>query len=596
MALTLRKIEHRGAARIGIYFPYDQEVCDTLKGIGAKYSMTKKCWYLDYNMENYNQIRANFTDIIIDAPQYYDAAFENTVASPESCNIPPIGFEPSIEEEVLEPPLPATAVTEVDAEHKVPEKGFASKLKLKLAANIGKYWVMQMQYHSQVSRDLLNIKGVYWNNHEKAYLILRHKAVKQKVEAVLLEEGVLPNDYLEFETPKTGDIVTLKVHSENKSQMQVYVPRQFKLVEHIRRFAMARYNSEHQCYLLPATPEVVQALEMHYEADGVKISNQLPGGYLKKENLPNRKRFLLEKAKSHMLDQTPEAGKNLMELLINHLLANNCSDHTISNYGNSFLHFIRDHQYQPPETVDYQQIVKYLGQLMERGLSAASGHMMVNALNYYYRHVMQNPSIVFQLPRPRNEKRIRAVFTMEECQAIFAAISNPKHKLILMITYGAGLRVSEASTLHWRDVLMNEHKIHVKCGKGKKDRMVMLPQTIVRLIEQYRYLYPSEGYVFEGQVKGMPYSVVSIQKIMQNALAKSGLSKKGSVHSLRHSFATHLLDTGTDIRYVQQLLGHKDIHTTMIYSHLSKSSVNQVQSPLDRIIDVQDESDSDKKK
>lgn len=220
---------------------------------------------------------------------------------------------------------------------------------------------------------------------------------------------------------------------------------------------------------------------------------------------------------------------------------------------------------------------------MAKGLKSSVGHNLVNALNYYYRHVLQQRSFSLELPRPKKEKTVRTVFTPEECAAVFDAIDNPKHRLVLMVAYGAGLRVSEVANLKWEDVLLGEHKIHVKCGKGKKDRIVMLPHSLVTLMGHYRALYPSAQYVFEGQFASMPYSTESVQKIMAAAVHKSGLSKKGSVHSLRHSFATHLLDAGTDIRYVQQLLGHTDVRTTMVYSHLSRPLIDRVQSPLDRL-------------
>ena len=153
---------------------------------------------------------------------------------------------------------------------------------------------------------------------------------------------------------------------------------------------------------------------------------------------------------------------------------------------------------------------------------------------------------------------------MEECLIIFNTIENHKHRLLLMLAYGAGLRVAEAVNLKWGDILIAEHKIHVKEGKGKKDRILMLPYALIDLIKNYRKEYPGNNYVFQGQFAGAPYSTRSAQEVMAKALVKSGLDKKGSIHNLRHSFATHLLETGTDIRIIQQLLGHKDIRTTMI--------------------------------
>lgn len=164
-------------------------------------------------------------------------------------------------------------------------------------------------------------------------------------------------------------------------------------------------------------------------------------------------------------------------------------------------------------------------------------------------------------------------------------IDNPKNKLILLIGYGAGLRVSEIVTLEWRDILFSEHKLHIKNAKGKKDRMVMLPYSIVSSLDHYRKLYQPSKYVFEGQFAGEPYSIGSAQQVMRAALKKSGLSKNLTVHTLRHSFATHLLERGTDIRSIQKFLGHASIKTTTIYTHISKMATNKIASPLDRLID-----------
>jgi site-specific recombinase XerD len=246
---------------------------------------------------------------------------------------------------------------------------------------------------------------------------------------------------------------------------------------------------------------------------------------------------------------------------------------------------MRHFDYKDPELVTHSEIVKYLGSLMERGLSATSGHSMVNGLQFYYQQVLGKSSFEICIPRPKKEKKLPSVLTMEECLTIFQSVDNPKHKLLLLIGYGAGLRVSEIVALQWKDILFSEHKIHIKNAKGKKDRMVMLPYSIVQSLEIYRQLYKGTNYVFEGQFAGEPYSTGSVQQVMRAALKKSGLEKKATVHTLRHSFATHLLENGTDIRYIQQFLGHSSIKTTTIYTHLTKGAVDKIQSPLDRLVD-----------
>lgn len=141
----------------------------------------------------------------------------------------------------------------------------------------------------------------------------------------------------------------------------------------------------------------------------------------------------------------------------------------------------------------------------------------------------------------------------------------------------------ELVTLCWADILFDEHKIHIKSGKGKKDRQVMLPYSIVAGLQAYRSLSNSDLYVFEGQYKGEPYSASSVRQIMKRAVTAAGLEKKATPHTLRHSFATHLLEAGTDLRFIQALLGHSSIKTTTIYTHLTKKGVDRIQSPLDRL-------------
>jgi site-specific recombinase XerD len=172
---------------------------------------------------------------------------------------------------------------------------------------------------------------------------------------------------------------------------------------------------------------------------------------------------------------------------------------------------------------------------------------------------------------------------MEECLSIFGQVANPKHRLLLMIGYGAGLRRSEIISLKWEDILFDEHKIHVKQSKGNKDRMVMLPYMIVSFLKDYRKLYPSDDWVFGGQYKGEALSAGTVQAVMRQAVLKAGLEKRATVHTLRHSFATHLLESGTDIRYIQELLGHSSLKTTMIYTHITPKATRKIISPLDQL-------------
>jgi site-specific recombinase XerD len=265
-------------------------------------------------------------------------------------------------------------------------------------------------------------------------------------------------------------------------------------------------------------------------------------------------------------------------------MAQNYSANTIKSYVNSFNLFLRINCYQNPDTLSEMQVVRHLADMTEKGLSPSSLSMLVNALLYYFRTVLKRDSFEIKLPRPRKEHHLPTVLTMEECFRIFSFVDNPKHKLLLLIGYGAGLRRSEIVTLKWADILFSEHKIHVKQTKGNKDRIVMLPYSIVTYLHDYRNLFPSDDWVFTGQYKGEALSARTIQHVMKDAVTKAGLEKKATVHTLRHSFATHLLESGTDIRYIQQLLGHSSIKTTMIYTHITPQAERKIMSPLDNLV------------
>jgi site-specific recombinase XerD len=269
--------------------------------------------------------------------------------------------------------------------------------------------------------------------------------------------------------------------------------------------------------------------------------------------------------------------------MLDYLFAMNYSANTIRNYVSAFNLFLRFYEYQSPDTLTERQIVRHLARKVEQGLSPSSVNMVINALKFYFREVLHRDAFDIKLPRPRKEDKLPAVLTFEECATIFMQVDNPKHKLLLLMGYGSGLRRSEIVGLKWVDISFEEHKIFVRQSKGNKDRVVMLPYSVVAYLEDYHKLFPLDDWVFPGQYRGEALSTGTVQTVMHKAVLKARLEKKASVHTLRHSFATHLLENGTDIRYIQQLLGHTNIKTTMVYTHILPKAARKVISPLDRM-------------
>ena len=572
MMVQLRKLFHKGNDQIGIYFGFDEVLKIKAKSIGAQWSQSHKCWYVLYNKENYNLIKRNFGDVEIVKDENKKRQPEPAVIQHENVHI-------------------AEVISEIQPTVKVDHKGLDPETagKIVFTGSIGKYWILKVPYKEGLTPKLMDIKGVYWNKGQKAFFVLRHVNVKFKVEALLGIGEIFPHEYFNLErvVSNPNTFIELNEYSLDKKWMILNCPPVPYLIEQVKRWEGSRFSKANNAYLLTATPAVFDNLKKLAEELSISIHNNLPQRYLSKYKAMNKKAMELQNVREMMLQQVPVKARTYTLAMLDYLMAQNYSANTIRNYMKSFNLFLRFNCYQNPDTLTEMQIVKHLAGMTEKGLSASSLNMLINALLYYFRTVLKRDSFEIKLPRPRKEHHLPTVLTMEECMRIFSYVDNPKHKLLLLMGYGAGLRRSEIVALKWEDILFEEHKIHVKQSKGNKDRIVMLPYSVVEYLKNYRTLYPSDGWVFAGQYKGEALSGRTVQVVMKMAVSKAGLEKKATVHTLRHSFATHLLESGTDIRYIQQLLGHSSIKTTMIYTHITPKAAKNIISPLDRLLPSQ---------
>ena len=218
----------------------------------------------------------------------------------------------------------------------------------------------------------------------------------------------------------------------------------------------------------------------------------------------------------------------------------------------------------------------------DRKVSAGYLSNCVSALKFLYRHTLKRPEVVEHIPQPKKPKTLPVVLSKQEVLALYEAIDSLKYKAIMATTYSAGLRVSEIRKLQLTDIDGQRMLIHVRDGKGKKDRYVMLSEQLVVLLRQYYKSRKKKGpYLFVGNNAQRPLSAGAIHRVLKMAAKKAGLSKKVSMHTLRHSFATHLLEAGGDIRVLQVLLGHSTIRTTIQYTRVSSQHLARITSPWD---------------
>ena len=260
------------------------------------------------------------------------------------------------------------------------------------------------------------------------------------------------------------------------------------------------------------------------------------------------------------------------------------SPHTQKAYLRGARHFAR-HYMRSPQEMGEQEVRDFLLHLVrDRNASPATQDMYVNALKFLYAVTLKRPEVVKDLSHPKRPKTLPVILSPAEVLRVFAAIHSVKYKAIIAIAYAAGLRISEVCSLSVSNIDSQRMRIHIRSGKGKKDRYVMLGERLLTLLRQYyQAVRPQGKYLFPGQKPHSHISTSSVSRVLQKVIQETGLSKKVTMHTLRHCFATHLLEAGTDIRILQVLLGHSSILTTLRYTHITDRLVQKLVSPLDML-------------
>ncbi len=266
------------------------------------------------------------------------------------------------------------------------------------------------------------------------------------------------------------------------------------------------------------------------------------------------------------------------------LLLKAYSPHTQNSYLRCARHFA-SHYMRSPQEMGEKEVRDFLLHLIrDRKASPATQDMYVNALKFLYTVTLKRPEVVKDISHPKRPQTLPVILSPNEVLRIFAAIRSVKYKAIIATAYAAGLRISEVCGLRIADIDSQRRRIHVRSGKGKKDRYVMLGDSLLTLLRQYyKVARPKGEYLFPGQKPHRPICTTSVSLVLRKVIRETGFTKRVTMHTLRHCFATHLLEAGTDIRILQVLLGHSSIRTTLRYTHITDRLVQKLVSPLDII-------------
>jgi integrase/recombinase XerD len=274
--------------------------------------------------------------------------------------------------------------------------------------------------------------------------------------------------------------------------------------------------------------------------------------------------------------------KKVPNSFLDKLILKKYADNTIKGYCSMFINFTNFYAETEVNSLSENDIRSYLKHLISKGKSDSYVHQSVNAIKFYYEVVLQMPNRFYEIERPQKKERLPKVISKENVLKMIDGISNLKHKCIVSLIYSAGLRRSELLNLKIQDIDSDRMTIRILNTKGGKDRMTTLSKYLLQMLREYFKEYRPKEYLFEGP-NGNKYSSTSVTKIVKAAAKKAKISQHVTPHTLRHSFATHLLEDGTDLRKIQSLLGHNSLKTTEIYTHVAINYEETIKNPLDSL-------------
>jgi len=372
----------------------------------------------------------------------------------------------------------------------------------------------------------------------------------------------------------TSPMVKLKASFHNEKEViQVIFERSDEITQLIRSKLSIRWSKTMNCWYVPfsktITNELFQLLKNKAYLDYSELSvNEA----IEKNETSGLTKFNEPKA---------ETLKKIEELK-QWMRSRRYSESTIGTYTDALRTFLRYTGDKSISEIGNQDIILFNNHyILANKLSASYQNQVVNAIKLFFK-IVENKNIDIELiHRPKRSKVLPNVLSKEEVKAILSAHNNLKHKAMLSLIYSCGLRCGELISLKPEHVDSKRSVLVIKQAKGRKDRIAPLSTKIIEMLRQYFLTCKPKVYLFEGQKEGEPYDISSLQKVLKQSLQKVNIQKPVTLHWLRHSYATHLLENGTDLRYIQEILGHRSSKTTEIYTHVSTKSLQKIVSPFD---------------
>ena len=518
----IKKIIHKGEKRLSVEFNYDKDLINKIKKIpGRNWSQSKNFWHIPDNEESRKYLKKYFYDM-------YDEFIKQNYIKDGS-------VQQNKKNEVLMYRTKQRIILEFPFNKK--DTAFLKTLKYYSFDNIEKRWI--------VTNNEFNLKAIE-KHFGKRIKVLEKLVLKKAAKNIKKNE--------------------LHLIEHIKGRIKIISKFDKELVSIIKTFPYRSWDEENGWWTTVNSKEVIEKIETFCNKKGIKIkyfnsTKASMKGRLMKEQIPNY--------------------RVCPQKYIDKLLLLRYSQHTIKSYTSNFEEFINYYNTKKIEDINEKEIIEFTRYLVvERGVSQSYQNQSINAIKFYYEKVLGESKKFYYLDRPKREKILPEVLSKQEVKLMIEKTENIKHKCLIMLIYSAGLRVSEAINIKVEDIDSKRGVIKIIQGKGKKDRISLLSKELLINLREYYKLYRPKKYLFNGMYSGS-YNASSVLKIVKNAAKKAGIKKRVTTHTLRHSFATHLLEQGTDLRYIQNLLGHASSKTTEIYTHITRKGMENIKNPLD---------------
>lgn len=364
---------------------------------------------------------------------------------------------------------------------------------------------------------------------------------------------------------------------KNEQRLALYFPYNEELVKLIKSFPDAAWSNSNKCWHIANGRNNMKEL---FQVFNGKAYIDTTAIFSNKEKTKNRVEKLSGKVKLNTTLTNQQIEK--ITQFKDWLSSRRYSPNTIKTYIEALRTFLRFYYNKPLNEINNQDLIKFNNEyILKNGYSSSFQNQVVNAIKLFFKKI-ENTQLEFDLIyRPKQEKKLPNVLSKEEIKQILEAPSNLKHKSMLSLIYACGLRRSELLNLKPADVDSKRKLLIIRQSKGKKDRITPISEKIIVLLREYFKIYKPSTWLFEGQVVGSKYSERSIEEVLKKSVTLAKINKPVTLHWLRHSYATHLLESGTDLRYIQELLGHNSSKTTEIYTYVSTKNIQQIKSPFD---------------